>query len=82
MCQYMNEADGVIQFLVERIKHLEQQLEESQLRSIEARNPGIDIEEVRSIRAKSREDRLCPCGDFSYYNNGTCGPNGCFNRPA
>jgi hypothetical protein len=34
---------------------LAKDLEEAQLRSIEARNPGIDIDEVRRIRAGARD---------------------------
>lgn len=56
MCQYLNEADGVHAFLITRIAQLEYELEECQLRSIEARNPGIDIEEVRRLRAELREN--------------------------
>lgn len=26
--------------------------------------------------------KRCYCGDFSYHNSGSCGPNGCFNVPA
>lgn len=51
MCDYLNEENGVHSFLITRIAQLEHELEECQLRSIEARNPGIDIEEVRRIRA-------------------------------
>lgn len=55
MCQYMNEPNDVIQFLVNRISQLEDELFECQLRSIEARNPGIDIEEVRRTLIEQRE---------------------------
>lgn len=54
MCQCMNEPDGVHAFLINRIAQLEAQLDECQLRSIEARNPGIDIEEVRRLRAEMK----------------------------
>lgn len=54
--QCLNEPDGFIAFLVARIAQLEFELEEAQLRSIEARNPGIDIEEVRRLRAGIREN--------------------------
>lgn len=52
MCQHMNEQDGVHAFLIARIAQLEYELEECALRAIEARNPGIDIEEVRKHRAE------------------------------
>lgn len=55
MCEYYNEPDGVHAFLIARIAQLEEQLEECQLRAISARNPGIDIEEVRRHRAKIKE---------------------------
>jgi histidine triad (HIT) family protein len=43
--------------MADRITELEGQLEESQLRSIEARNPGIDMDEVREhFRHKIRSD--------------------------
>lgn len=51
MCQYMNEENGVHVFLITRIAQLEFELEECKLRDIAARNPGIDIEEVRRYRA-------------------------------
>lgn len=56
MCQYLNEENGVHAFLIARIAQLEDQLEECKLRDIEARNPGIDIEEVRRFRAAQREN--------------------------
>ena len=56
MCDYVNEADGVHAFLIARITQLEYELEECSLRSIEARNPGIDIEEVRRQRATAKEN--------------------------
>lgn len=52
---YTNEPNDVIQFLVEKIERLEAELFECQLRSIEARNPGIDIEEVRRMMIERRE---------------------------
>lgn len=55
MCQCMNEPDGTHAFLIARIAQLEAELEEAQLRSIEARNPGIDIEEVRRLRANQKQ---------------------------
>lgn len=55
MCDYTNEPDGVHAFLVAKIERLEAELEECALRSIEARNPGIDIEEVRRYRAQQKE---------------------------
>lgn len=49
---------GVEDRLRERVRELHaknerlrEQLDEAQLRSIEARNPGIDIEQVKRIRA-------------------------------
>lgn len=56
MCDYLNEPDGVHAFLIARIAQLEDQLFECQLRSIEARNPGIDIEEVRRTMIERREN--------------------------
>lgn len=56
MCEYLNEPDGVHAFLIARIAQLEDQLFECQLRSIEARNPGIDIEEVRRTLIERREN--------------------------
>lgn len=31
-----------------------------------------------------KTDHRCSCGDYSHnsYRGGTCGPNGCYNRPA
>jgi hypothetical protein len=55
MCQYMNEEDGVHAFLIARIAQLEYELEECQLNSIAARNPGINIEEVRKYRAQAKQ---------------------------
>lgn len=55
MCEYMNEPNSTHAFLIARIAYLEEQLDECQLRSIEARNPGIDIEEVRRYRAELRQ---------------------------
>lgn len=52
MCDHLNEPDAVHAFLVNRIAQLEAELDACQLRSIEARNPGIDIEEVRRLRAE------------------------------
>lgn len=37
--------------LLGEVKRLQTALDESQLRSIEARNPGIDLDDVRRIRA-------------------------------
>lgn len=37
--------------MVREIEHLRAELDEAQLRSIEARNPGIDMDEVRRLRA-------------------------------
>lgn len=56
MCDHLNEQDGVHSFLIARIAQLEYELEECALRSIEARNPGIDIEEVRRYRASLKEN--------------------------
>lgn len=56
MCQYMNEPDGVHAFLIARIAQLEYELEESHLRYIEAKNPGIDIEKLRKYRAARKEN--------------------------
>jgi len=39
---------------IERLRH---DLDEAQLRSIEARNPGIDIEEVRRFREGVKAER-------------------------
>ena len=36
------------------VRALRDQLNEAQLRSIEARNPGIDMDEVRRLRAAGR----------------------------
>lgn len=55
MCDYTNEPDSVHAFLIAKIARLEAELEECALRSIEARNPGIDIEEVRRYRAAQKE---------------------------
>lgn len=55
MCDHTNEQDSIHAFLIARIAHLEYELEECALRSIEARNPGIDIEEVRRFRASQKE---------------------------
>jgi hypothetical protein len=55
MCDHLNEPDGTHAYLVARIAQLENELDECQLRSIEARNPGIDIEEVRRYRAAQKE---------------------------
>lgn len=56
MCDHTNEQDSVHAFLIARIAQLEYELEECALRSIEARNPGIDIEEVRRYRAAQKEN--------------------------
>lgn len=37
--------------LADEIERLRAELDEAQLRSIEARNPGIDMDEVRRLRA-------------------------------
>ena len=42
---------NAVEALVGQVADAEQRAEESALRSIEARNPGIDIEEVRRQRA-------------------------------
>lgn len=52
MCLHLNEEDSTHAFLINRINELEEQLEVCQLRSIEARNPGIDMEEVKRMRAR------------------------------
>jgi uncharacterized protein (DUF1697 family) len=39
--------------LVAEVERLWAELDEAQLRSIEARNPGIDMDEVRRIRSKA-----------------------------
>ena len=44
------------------LRALREQLEEAQLRSIEARNPGIDMDEVRASRAAAA-DRGVTDGD-------------------
>lgn len=56
MCDYTNEPNGVHSFLIAKIERLEAELFECQLRSIEARNPGIDIEEVRREMIERREN--------------------------
>lgn len=33
-------------------------------------------------RTEEEKTRYCRCGDWSYLNNGFCGPNGCYNCPA
>lgn len=38
--------------LVTEVEHLRAKLDEAQLSSIEARNPGIDMEEVKAYRAR------------------------------
>ncbi len=38
------------------VKRLGEMVDESQLRSIEARNPGIDMDDVRRIRQLHRVD--------------------------
>ena len=81
MCQCTNEPDGFHTYLVERIAYLEKELDECQLRSIEARNPGIDMDEVKKVRASMKQDRRCECGNIARYPNGCC-PSGCVNRPA
>lgn len=55
MCDHTNEQDSTHAFLMARIAKLEFELEECALRSIEARNPGIDIEEVRRYRITQKE---------------------------
>jgi hypothetical protein len=40
--------------LAAEVRALRDQLNEAQLRSIEARNPGIDMDEVRRLRAAGR----------------------------
>jgi hypothetical protein len=55
MCDHTNEQNDMIQFLVNEIDRLENELLESRLSSIEARNPGIDIEEVRRTMIERRE---------------------------
>ncbi len=55
MCQCTNEPDSTHAYLIERIAKLEAALDECQLRSIEARNPGIDMDEVRKHRAAQKE---------------------------
>lgn len=56
MCDHLNEQDGVHSFLITRIAQLEYELEECKLNDISARNPGIDIEEVRRYRASLKEN--------------------------
>lgn len=34
------------------------------------------------VQHVAQEGKLCFCGDYSRYNNGTCGPRGCYNVPA
>ena len=47
---------GLVQALEEQNARLRADLDEAQLRSIEARNPGIDMDEVRALRAGTRPD--------------------------
>lgn len=48
---WQSSADAhTIMKLLDHIKDLDAELDEAQLRSIEARNPGIDMDEVRRER--------------------------------
>ncbi len=42
---------GTVKKLIDEIRQLQRDLDAAQLRSIEARNPGIDMEEVKRLRA-------------------------------
>jgi len=48
--------DGGLHDLIAEVRRLRAKLDEAQLRSIEARNPGIDMERVRRERALIRGD--------------------------
>ena len=37
---------------------------------------------LSDVPKRTQDPKRCYCGDWSLYNNGTCGPNGCYNRPA
>lgn len=45
-------ARWVLARLVAEVERLRHELDAAQLRSIEARNPGIDMDEVRQVRAR------------------------------
>lgn len=50
--EHTKEYDRVLaRYIIERERALRAELDEAQLRSIEARNPGIDLDEVRRQRA-------------------------------
>ena len=48
-------AEAAEQLLAE-VRRLRAKLEEAQLQSIEARNPGIDMERVKRVRARTAEE--------------------------
>lgn len=50
MCDYTNEPNSLVQFMALRIVELQEELEQTKLLLIEARNPGIDIEAVKEHR--------------------------------
>lgn len=47
--------------LLDEIDRLRAALDEAQLRYIEASNPGIDMAEVRRVRAEHSDGRTCLC---------------------
>lgn len=49
----MGDVQNLLDEALEEIERLRVALDEAQLRSIEASNPGIDMDEVRRVRKRS-----------------------------
>ena len=48
----------------------------------EIKNKPKKVQENRKLAASEYNTRTCSCGDYCWGTNWTCGPNGCYNRPA